>query len=83
MRFTDRLVSPGQAYAVRLGRAQLGRRVYARGEDQVGIIAPQRTNKTGILADRVYGHPGAAVVVTTRADLYRLTSGKRSPVARS
>ena len=42
-------------YAVRLGRAQLGRTIYARGEDQVTIIAPQRTNKTGILADRVSG----------------------------
>ena len=63
---------------MRLGRAQLGRTIYARGEDQVGIIAPQRTNKTGILADRVYGHPGACVAATTRADLYTLTSGKRA-----
>jgi type IV secretion system protein VirD4 len=78
MRITDRLVSPARMYAVRLGRAQLGRKAYGRGEDQVGIIAPQRTNKTGTLADRVYGHPGAAVPVTTRADLYRLTSGKRA-----
>lgn len=38
---------------------------------QVGIVAPQRTNKSGILADRVYGHPGAAVVVSTRDDLFR------------
>jgi hypothetical protein len=78
MRFTDRLICPARAYAVRLGRAQLGRTIYARGEDQVGIIAPQRTNKTGILADRVYGHPGACVAATTRADLYTLTSGKRA-----
>ena len=53
LRFTDRLICPACTYAVRLGRAQLGRTIYARGEDQVGIIAPQRTNKTGILADRV------------------------------
>jgi type IV secretory pathway TraG/TraD family ATPase VirD4 len=78
LRFTDRLICPARAYAVRLGRAQLGRKVYARGEDQVGIIAPQRTSKTGILADRVYGHPGACVAATTRADLYTLTSGKRA-----
>ena len=83
MRFTDRLICPARAYAVRLGRAQLGRKVYGRGEDQVGIIAPQRTNKTGILADRVYGHPGAAVAVTTRADLYALTSGNGRSSARS
>src|SRR5579859_7022125 len=76
--FTARLTSPVTAFAVRLGRAQSFRRVYARGEDQVGIIAPQRTNKTGIIADRVYGHPGACVAATTRADLYTLTSGKRA-----
>ena len=78
MRFTDRLFSPARAYAVRLGRAQLGRKIYARGEDQVAIIAPQRTNKTGILADRVYGHPGACVTATTRADMYLLTSSRRA-----
>jgi type IV secretion system protein VirD4 len=78
MPITGRLISPARLYAVRLGRAQFGRKAYARGEDQVGIIAPQRTNKTGILADRIYGHPAAAVAVTTRADLYRLTSGKRA-----
>ena len=75
--FTARLTSPATAFAVRLGRAQSFRRVYARGEDQVGIIAPQRTSKTGIIADRVYSHPGACVAATTRADLYTLTSGKR------
>jgi type IV secretion system protein VirD4 len=77
MTFWTRLVSPARLYAVRLGRAGV-RRVYARGEDQVGIVAPQRTNKSGILADRVYGHPGAAVVVSTRDDLFRLTSGHRA-----
>ena len=77
MPFWARLVSPARLYAVRLGRAGV-RRVYARGEDQVGIVAPQRTNKSGILADRVYGHPGAAVVVSTRDDLFRLTSGHRA-----
>ena len=56
----------------------LFRRVCARGEDQVGIIAPQRTGKTGVLADRIYTHPGAAVSITTRADVYRLTAGKRA-----
>ena len=35
LRFTDRLTCPATAYAVRLGRAQLGRTIYARGEDQV------------------------------------------------
>ena len=39
LRFTDRLICPACTYAVRLGRAQLGRTVYGRGEDQVSIIA--------------------------------------------
>ena len=80
MRFTERLISPARAYAVRLGRAQAWLKIYARGEDQVAIIAPQRTNKTGILADRVYGHPGACVAATTRADMYLLTSGRRAQI---
>ena len=40
--FGARLFSRVTDYAVRLGRAQYGRRVYARGEDQTLIIAPQR-----------------------------------------
>ena len=83
LRLAGRLTCPAKAYAVRLGRAQLGRTVYGRGEDQVSIIAPQRTNKTGILADRVYGHPGACVAATTRADLYTLTSGNGPSSAQS
>lgn len=73
-----RLVSRSTDYAVRLGRANLFRRVFARSEDQIGIIAPPRTGKTGVLADRIYSHPGAVVNVTTRADVYRLTAGKRA-----
>jgi len=70
MRVTD--------YAVRLGRAQYGRRCLARMEDQQLIIAPQRTGKTGIIADRLLDHPGPAIVTSTRADLYQLTAGARS-----
>ena len=78
MGFWVRMFSPATRYAVRLGRAQLWRRIWARGEDQVGVIAPQRTGKTGVLADRVYSHPGAAVSITTRADVHNLTAGKRA-----
>jgi type IV secretion system protein VirD4 len=65
-------------YAVRLGRAQYGRRVFARGEDQCLILAPQRTGKSGIIADRLLDHRGPAIVTSTRADLYQLTAGSRS-----
>ena len=65
-------------YAVRLGRAQYGRRCLARMEDQQLVIAPQRTGKSGIIADRLLDHPGPAIVTSTRADLYQLTAGARS-----
>ena len=73
-----RVFSPVTGYAVRLGRAQYFRRVFARREDQTLILAPQRTGKSGIIADRLLDHPGPAVVTTTRADLYLLTAGARS-----
>jgi len=73
-----RLAASTVAFAVYLGRAQYGRRVYARMEDQVIILAPQRTGKSGIIADRLLDHPGPAIVTSTRADLYQLTAGARS-----
>jgi len=73
-----RVFSPVTGYAVRLGRAQYFRRVFARGEDQTLILAPQRTGKSGIIADRLLDHPGPAIVTSTRADLYQLTAGARS-----
>src|SRR5690349_1006700 len=73
-----RVFSPVTGYAVRLGRAQYFRRVFARGEDQTLILAPQRTGKSGIIADRLLDHPGPAIVTSTRADLYQLTVGARS-----
>ena len=73
-----RVFSPVTGYAVRLGRAQYFRRVFARGEDQTLILAPPRTGKSGIIADRLLDHPGPAIVTSTRADLYQLTAGARS-----
>src|SRR5690348_4971124 len=78
MGFRARLFARATDYAVRLGRAQYGRRAYARGEDQTIIIAPQRTGKSGIIADRLLDHPGPAIVTSTRADLYHLTAAARS-----
>jgi type IV secretion system protein VirD4 len=73
-----RIFGPVTRYAVRLGRAQYGRRCLARMEDQQLILAPQRTGKSGIIADRLLDHPGPAIVTSTRADLYQLTAGARS-----
>ncbi len=71
------LLVPVTAYAVRLGRAQYFRRAYARMEDQVLVIAPQRTGKSGLIADRILNHPGAVLATSTRPDLYSLTAAAR------
>jgi type IV secretion system protein VirD4 len=76
--YWTRVFSPVTGYAVRLGRAQYFRRVFARGEDQTLIISAPRTGKSGIIADRLLDHPGPAIVTSTRADLYQLTAAARS-----
>jgi type IV secretory pathway TraG/TraD family ATPase VirD4 len=73
----SRLMLPVTCYAVRLGRAHLGRRVIAGMEDQSLVIAAPRAGKSGWLADRIIDHPGAAVTTTTRTDLFENTSGLR------
>ena len=78
LRLRYRLIRPATDYAVRLGRAQYFRRMYARMEDQCLILAPQRTGKSGVIADRLLDHPGPAITTSTRPDLYRLTAGARS-----
>jgi type IV secretory pathway TraG/TraD family ATPase VirD4 len=63
------LILPVTYYAVRLGRAHLGRRVIASMEEQTLVIAAPRAGKSGWLADRIIDHPGAVVSTSTRADL--------------
>jgi len=69
-----RLILPVTTYAVRLGRAHLGRRVIASMEDQMLVLAAPRTGKSGWLADRIIDHPGAVVNTTTRTDLFENTA---------
>jgi type IV secretion system protein VirD4 len=79
----ERLLLPVTCYAVRLGRAHLGRRVIAGMEDQTLVFAAPRTGKSGWLADRIIDHPGAVVTTTTRTDLLANTGalrGLRGPV---
>jgi type IV secretion system protein VirD4 len=78
LRLRYRLIRPATDYAVRLGRAQYFRRVFARMEDQCLILAPQRTGKSGLIADRLLDHPGPAITTSTRPDLYQLTAAARS-----
>ncbi|MGH3238103.1 MAG: type IV secretory system conjugative DNA transfer family protein, partial [Streptosporangiaceae bacterium] len=51
---------------------------YARMEDQVLIMAAQRTGKSGVVADRILDHPGPVLATSTRADLYESTAGARA-----
>ncbi len=83
LRLRHRLTRPTTDYAVRLGRGPWLRRAYARMEDQVLIMAAQRTGKSGLVADRILDHPGPVLATSTRADLYELTAGlrhRRGPV---
>jgi type IV secretion system protein VirD4 len=69
-----RLTTATTEYAVRLGRAQYGRRLYAAFELHMLILAPPRTDKTAMLADRIIRHPGPVLTTSTRVDLHQLTS---------
>jgi type IV secretion system protein VirD4 len=73
-----RLACRTTQYAVRLGRAQYGRRLYARLEDQVLVLAPQRVGKSGVIADRICDHPGAVLATSTKADLHATTGASRA-----
>ena len=77
LRLQHRLFRATTDFAWRLGRAQYFRRCWARLEDQTLTIAPQRTGKTGLLADRLLCHVGPAVSTSTRPDVYQLTAGRR------
>jgi type IV secretion system protein VirD4 len=72
-----RLTTVTTEYAARLGRAQYGRRLYAAFELHRLLLAPPRTDKTGMLADWIIRHPGPVLTTSTRADLHQLTSPSR------
>jgi type IV secretory pathway TraG/TraD family ATPase VirD4 len=74
---TARLTTRTTEFAVRLGQAQYGRRLYAAFELHLLVLAPPRTDKTGMLADRIIRHPGPVLTTSTRADLHQLTSPLR------
>ena len=78
----SRLMMPLTSYAVRLGRAHLGRRVIASMEDQTLLVAPPRKGKSGWLADRIIDHPGAVMTTTTRTDLFENTALLRGQAGR-
>ena len=72
------LRAPTVCYAVRFGRAQWGRRAFGRMQDQVLILAPPQSGKSGLLADRILDHPGPVVCTSTRDDLFVNTAGERA-----
>jgi type IV secretion system protein VirD4 len=72
-----RLTGHTVEFAALLGRAQYGRRLYAAFELHRLLLAPPRTDKTGLLADWIIRHPGPVLTTSTRADLHQLTSPSR------
>jgi len=76
--WTQRMVATAAtAYALRLGRAQWGKRVFGSMEANWLLIAPPRKHKSGMLADMLLDWPGAAIATSTRIDLFHLTAGAR------
>jgi type IV secretion system protein VirD4 len=78
MKIHHRAASRTTQYAVRLGRAQYGRRVYGRAEDHRLIRGTPRSGKTAMLADQVIDHPGPALVTESRPDIFHATAGWRA-----
>jgi hypothetical protein len=76
MNLWSRLTSRTTQFAVRQGRAQYGRPVFTRAEDQEIVLAPPRLGKSGVLGDRLIEHHGPAVV-TSYPDIFAATAGHR------
>jgi type IV secretion system protein VirD4 len=72
-----RLTGRTAGFAAQLGRAQCGRRLFAAFELHRLVLAPPRTDKTGLLANWIIRHPGPVLTTSTRADLHQLTSPSR------
>jgi type IV secretion system protein VirD4 len=77
MSLRARLTGRTTGFAALLGRAQYGRRLFAAFELHRLVLAPPRTDKTGLLADWILRHPGPVLTTSTRADLHQLTSPSR------
>ncbi|WP_433504822.1 type IV secretory system conjugative DNA transfer family protein [Pseudonocardia halophobica] len=73
----ERASTPTTEIAFSLCRVGL-LRVWSLLEDVVCVFGGPRTGKTGWLAGRLVDAPGAAVVTSTRTDLYELTRGLRA-----
>ena len=77
--YRQRLLARPRHYAIRLGRAQWGKRVLGTMEANWLLLAPPRKGKSGALADWILDWPGAVIATSTRADLFTNTAGR--PVA--
>jgi hypothetical protein len=75
--YRQRLLARPRHYAIRLGRAQWGKRVLATMEANWLLLAPPRKGKSGALADWILDWPGAVIATSTRADLFMNTAGTR------
>jgi type IV secretory pathway TraG/TraD family ATPase VirD4 len=68
------------AHSILIGRAHFRHALRVPVEEHVLIMAPPRTGKSGLLASVIMHYPGPVLSTTTKADVYRLTSGLRSRV---
>jgi type IV secretion system protein VirD4 len=77
--FWTRLFRPG-THATWLGRVQyrLGLRMSI--QEHLAVLGPPRSFKSGFLADKILRAQGSVVSVSTKPDMFNLTSGWRSHV---
>ena len=73
----SRMFGRPHRHALRLGRAQFGKRAFASMEENWLVLSPPRKGKTGVLAEWVLKWPGAVITTSTRADVYAATAGTR------
>jgi type IV secretion system protein VirD4 len=74
-----RAVHP-DCHSVRLGRAHYRHGLRASLDSHVVVLSPPRKGKSGWLARVINHYPGPVVSTTTKADVFKLTSGMRSRV---
>src|SRR5712691_6025304 len=73
----QRLCFPGE-HSLLLGRAHYRHGLRVPVEEHILVMAPPRTGKTALLSKLILRYPGPAVVTTTKADVFALTSGVRA-----
>jgi type IV secretion system protein VirD4 len=74
---SQRIVRPA-SHSVYLGRAQYRHRLQMSIQENITVVGIPRSGKSGWLAKVIIRFGGAVVATSTKADMFKLTSGLRS-----